>query len=114
MQYASETFFLYGPPATGKSTCARNLAAALGKRAVDLDALIEARVGMSIPDYVAQAGREAFRDAESATLEALCAEAPRGIGIVNIFNVRWFVNAGAVGLQTKACKAPIPIEVFYS
>ena len=42
MQYASETFFLYGPPATGKSTCARNLAAALGKRAVDLDALIEA------------------------------------------------------------------------
>ena len=38
-------------------------------------------------------------------------EAPRGIGIVNIFNVRWFFNAGAVGLQTKA---PIPIEVFYS
>ena len=41
-------------------------------------------------------------------------EAPRGIGIVNIFNVRWFFNAGAVGLQTKPCKAPIPIEVFYS
>ena len=31
MQYASETFFLYGPPATGKSTCAKNLAAALGQ-----------------------------------------------------------------------------------
>ena len=79
MQYASETFFLYGPPATGKSTCAKNLAAALGKRAVDLDSLIEARVGMSIPAYVAQAGREAFRDAETATLEALCAEAPNAV-----------------------------------
>ena len=79
MKYASETLFLYGPPATGKSTCAHNLAAALGKRALDLDTLIEARLGMTIPAYVAAHGAEAFRDAETATLEALCAEAPSAV-----------------------------------
>ena len=56
-----------------------------------------------------------FKAIENPTaMVGFALEAPRGIGIVNIFNVRWFVNAGAVGLQTKACKAPIPIEVFYS
>lgn len=56
-----------------------------------------------------------FKAIESPTaMVGFAIEAPRGIGIVNIFNVRWFVNAGADGLQTKACKAPIPIEVFYS
>ena len=59
---ASPTLFLYGPPATGKSTCARNLAVALGKTAIDLDTLVEQRVGMTIPEYVAKAGGEAFRD----------------------------------------------------
>lgn len=76
---ASPTLFLYGPPATGKSTCARNLAVALGKAAVDLDALVERRVGMTIPEYVAQAGAEAFRDAETETLRALCAERPDAV-----------------------------------
>lgn len=76
---ASPTLFLYGPPATGKSTCAQNLAVALGKTAVDLDALVEQRVGCTIPQYVAKAGAEAFRDAESETLEALCERRPNAV-----------------------------------
>lgn len=79
INYASETLFLYGPPATGKSTCAQNLAAALGKRAMDLDTLIEARVGMSIPAYVAAAGATAFRDAETAVLAEVCRERPNAV-----------------------------------
>ncbi len=76
---ASPTFFLYGPPATGKSTCAQNLSVALGKSAIDLDTLVEMRLGMTIPQYVEQAGAEAFRDAETETLEALCKEAPNAV-----------------------------------
>ncbi len=73
---ASPTLFLYGPPATGKSTCAQNLAVALGKQALDLDTLVEQRLGCSIPQYVAKAGADAFRDAESAVLAELCARRP--------------------------------------
>ncbi len=77
--YNSPTLFLYGPPATGKSTCAQNLAVALGKAALDLDTLVEARLGMSIPKFVEQSGGEAFRDVESATLEKLCQERPNAV-----------------------------------
>lgn len=76
---ASPTLFLYGPPATGKSTCAQNLAVALGKVALDLDTLVEQNIGMSIPNYVAQAGAEAFRDVETQTLEKLCHDRPNAV-----------------------------------
>lgn len=76
---ASPTLFLYGPPATGKSTCAQNLAVALGKSALDLDTLVETRLGMSIPNYVAQAGGEAFRDVETETLRMLCEQRPNAV-----------------------------------
>lgn len=50
-----------------------------------------------------------FKAIESPTsMVGFALEAPRGIGIVNIFDVRWFFNAGAVGLQTKACKVTYP------
>ena len=77
--FSAPTLFIYGPPATGKSTCARNLAVALGKEALDLDTLVERRLGMSIPEYVAKAGGEAFRDVESATLKDLCAQKPDAV-----------------------------------
>ncbi|MDO5462594.1 MAG: 3-dehydroquinate synthase [bacterium] len=76
---ASPTLFLYGPPATGKSTCAQNLAVALGKRALDLDTLVEQRLGQSIPAYVAEAGPEAFRDVETSVLENLCKSRPNAV-----------------------------------
>lgn len=76
---ASPTLFLYGPPATGKSTCAKNLAVALGKRALDLDTLVEQTLGKTIPDYVAEAGAEAFRDVETQVLENLCKNAPNAV-----------------------------------
>ncbi|MEG1553029.1 MAG: 3-dehydroquinate synthase [Kiritimatiellia bacterium] len=79
IKLTAPTFFLYGPPATGKSTCARNLAAALGKTALDLDALVEQRLGMTIPQYVEKAGPEAFRDEETAALEALCQTRPNAV-----------------------------------
>lgn len=76
---ASPTLFLYGPPATGKSTCARNLAVALSKTALDLDTLIEQRLGMTIPQAVEQFGQQHFRDAETETLRELCARKPNAV-----------------------------------
>ena len=52
-------------PGCGKSAVGRALARRLGKEFVDMDALISARAGKSIPDIFAQDGEEAFRTLES-------------------------------------------------
>ena len=56
---------LVGMPGCGKSTVGRALARRLGKEFVDMDALISARAGKSIPAIFAQDGEEAFRALES-------------------------------------------------
>ena len=63
-------YFLYGPPASGKSTLGRGLAAAWGIPFVDLDARIAARTGQSIPQIFATAGEAAFRRLEAEALAA--------------------------------------------
>ena len=63
--------FLYGAPASGKTTLGRRLAAALGTRFVDLDDAIVARAGASIPEIFAARGEAAFRDLESSALAAV-------------------------------------------
>ncbi len=66
--------FLYGPPGTGKSTVGKKLAHNLKLPFVDLDRVIEANAGMSIPQIMEQQGEPAFRDLESAALKNLLAE----------------------------------------
>jgi len=69
--------FLYGPPASGKTTLGKRLAEALKVPFVDLDAAIVDAAGKSIPEIFAQEGEAAFRDRESKTLESVIAgEAP--------------------------------------
>ena len=63
--------FLYGAPASGKTTLGKKLAARLGAAFVDLDAEIVSREGRSIPDIFAADGEGVFRDAESAALAAV-------------------------------------------
>ncbi len=60
--------FLYGAPASGKTTLGEKLAARLGCRFVDLDAQIVANAGRSIPEIFATVGEAAFRDLESQAL----------------------------------------------
>ena len=67
--------FLYGAPASGKSTLGRKLAARLGAAFVDLDAEIVARQGRPIPEIFAKDGEPVFRDIESQTLAAVIDEA---------------------------------------
>ena len=58
-------------PGCGKSTAGRHLARHLGLRFIDSDHEIERRIGMSVRDYFAQHGEEAFRDAEQDVIDDL-------------------------------------------
>ncbi|MBC7939578.1 MAG: shikimate kinase [Chitinophagaceae bacterium] len=62
---------LVGMPGCGKSTVGRHLARQLGLRFVDSDAEIERRIGMSIRDFFAQQGEDAFRDVEQGVIDEI-------------------------------------------
>ena len=66
---------LVGMPGCGKSTVGRHLARQLGLRFADTDAEIEQRIGMTIRDYFAAHGEDAFRAIEQEVIDALSAEA---------------------------------------
>ena len=61
--------FLYGAPASGKSTLGRALAERLGLHFVDLDERIVAEAGMTIPEIFKSRGEAVFRDVESKALK---------------------------------------------
>jgi shikimate kinase/3-dehydroquinate synthase len=60
----------------GKTTAARAAAAALGGRAVDSDAVVEARLGQRVEDYFASHGEAAFRELEEQVVCELLAAPP--------------------------------------
>lgn len=66
-----KTLYLYGPPASGKSTLARKLSRDFGRMSVDLDEEIVRRAGMSIPEFFAAHGEPAFRKVESEVLRSV-------------------------------------------
>lgn len=69
-----KAIFLYGAPASGKSTLGKALAERLGAGFVDLDERIVAEAGMSIPEIFKTRGEPAFRDIESKVLrDVICA-----------------------------------------
>ena len=71
--------FLYGAPASGKTTLAGRLAERLGVESADLDERIVAATGRDIPRIFAEDGESAFRDLES---DALAREAGASEGRV--------------------------------
>ena len=69
-----KAIFLYGAPASGKSTLGKALAERLGADFVDLDERIVAEAGISIPEIFKTRGEAAFRDIESQVLRnVICA-----------------------------------------
>ncbi len=62
---------LVGMPSCGKTTIGRQLAKAMNRPFVDLDAEIEKAAGKKIPDIFAEEGEEAFRDLEQAVTEQI-------------------------------------------
>lgn len=67
--------FLYGAPASGKTTLGRRLAKSLGWKALDLDAEIEEREGVAISEIFATRGEGVFRDIETEVLAQTICEA---------------------------------------
>ena len=63
--------FLYGPPATGKTTIGEILSRNLKLPFIDLDRVIESKAGMSIPQIMEGQGESAFRDLESSALREI-------------------------------------------
>ncbi len=67
--------FLVGLAGSGKSTLGKELAQRLGYKFIDLDLLIEERVGKSIPDIFAHNGEGQFRIWEhEALMDVIAAE----------------------------------------
>jgi len=73
--------FLYGPPASGKSTLARTVAAATGWKLVDLDAEIEKEEGRTIPEIFATDGEAVFRSAERKALERVAKDGDQVVAL---------------------------------
>jgi 3-dehydroquinate synthase len=63
--------FLYGPPASGKSSVGEVLAKNLNLAFVDLDDQAKQAAGMDIQQVMAEKGEEGFRDLESAELKRI-------------------------------------------
>lgn len=68
-----KTLYIYGPPASGKSTLARKLSRDWGRMSLDLDTEIVRRQGRSIPEIFAAEGEAGFRRIERETLESTSA-----------------------------------------
>ena len=66
-----ENIILIGMPGCGKTTVGQALATMQGKRFVDVDAVLEERVGRKITDIIPTDGEEAFRQMETDTLAEL-------------------------------------------
>ena len=64
-----KNIFIYGAPASGKSTLSKALGKALSMPVIDTDAEIVKAAGKSIADIFAQDGEPAFRDLESKVLQ---------------------------------------------
>ena len=71
MVMMSNIIFLYGAPASGKTTLGKRLATALKTAFIDLDAVIVDQAGKTIPAVFASEGEEGFRNRESAALEMI-------------------------------------------
>ena len=76
--------FLYGAPASGKSTLGRLLSGKLGAEFVDLDEEIVRKAGKPIPEIFAESGEGVFRDVESETLASTLAALRSGRSAISV------------------------------
>ena len=69
-----ENVVLIGMPASGKSTVGKLLAARLGRRLIDTDELIKAKVGKDIPTIFSEDGEAVFREVECEVIKKCAKE----------------------------------------
>jgi 3-dehydroquinate synthase len=69
-----DLIFIYGPPASGKSTIGKLVAEGLGLPFTDLDSKIEEKTQQSIPKIFAEVGEVGFRSIEKSILQEFISE----------------------------------------
>ncbi len=69
-----ERIFVLGPPGSGKSTVAAQVAAILGWLCVDTDAEVERAAGLRVAEVFAREGEASFRAREQTALREACAQ----------------------------------------
>lgn len=74
IEQSRNNLVLIGMSGCGKSTIGAEVAKQLGKKFVDTDACIVAKIKMSIADYFAKYGEEAFRDIEQEVIAELAGQ----------------------------------------
>lgn len=103
--------YLVGMPGSGKTTLAREAAAQLGWKQVDLDAIIEAQTGSSVAELFAKS-EAVFRDAEEVALQTLKPTHPTfvscGGGVIERTSNREFLKTQQV------IHLDCPIEVVWN
>src|SRR5262245_54395544 len=91
--------FLLGFMASGKSTVGPLLAAKLDRQFIDLDRVIEAKVGCAITELIEREGEECFRQIETETLREAASHsgaiiAPGGGAITRAENRELMLSLG--------------------
>ncbi|HVC66418.1 MAG TPA: shikimate kinase [Acidimicrobiales bacterium] len=98
----AERVILVGMMGAGKTTVGQQLAARLGWRFLDSDAMVEAATGSTVAELFATRGEEAFRAEESRVLAAALSDAvpavvsAAGGAVLDPGNRRLLATAGAV------------------
>lgn len=72
--FRKKTIVLTGLPGSGKTTVGREMASSMGRHFIDLDAMVEAKAGMSIPELIEEFGEDTFRAIEKKCLQDLAAD----------------------------------------
>ena len=109
-----ENIVLSGMPGSGKSTVGRLLAQKTGRRFVDLDWEIAARLTVSPAEMIRDRGEEAFRDAEAAVLGEVLTGlsgavlALGGGTVLRAENVRRIRQTGKIYFLDRPLSALIP------
>ncbi len=103
---------LTGFMATGKSSVGREVAARLGRRFVDMDAIIEERAGKTIACVFAEDGEAAFREMETALAEELAQQEDLVIATGGGCMLRPENRAAFAGRAVVICLWATPEEVL--
>ncbi|WP_237391857.1 shikimate kinase [Paenibacillus dendrobii] len=113
MNQTKENIILIGMMGTGKSTVGEILAAQLGYALVDLDAVVVATAGMTIPEMFELHGEVYFREAETAALRSVLTSGDRQIiatgggAVLKPLNCELMVDGGYVVALTAEAEAII-------
>ncbi|MFQ5518098.1 MAG: shikimate kinase [Acidimicrobiia bacterium] len=107
--------WLVGMMGSGKSAVGAIVASQLGRRLVDIDVEVAARLGCSIAELWGQQGEEAFRDMEAARMAVVAGESPAvmatgGGAVLRAANVALMRESGRV-LWLRACPATLAARI---